>query len=105
MAQVIASVVDDGEFMEYFALGESIICGFARVDGETVDIRQPADGLADIESSEAARFDAYAPFQHPATGLCYGFFSSVDQSMKALFAAPSCCTFRSDRSSYPDHYP
>ena len=62
MAQVIASVVDDGEFMEYFLhWAKSIICGFARVDGKTVGIvgNQPMvfAGVFDIESSEkAARF-------------------------------------------------
>ena len=62
MAQVIASVVDDGEFMEYFPhWAKSIICGFARVDGKTVGIlgNQPMvfAGVLDIESSEkAARF-------------------------------------------------
>ena len=62
MAQVIASVVDDGEFMEYFPhWAKSMICGFARVDGKTVGIvgNQPMvfAGVLDIESSEkAARF-------------------------------------------------
>lgn len=62
MSQVIASVVDDGEFMEYFPhWAKSMICGFARVDGKTVGIvgNQPMvfAGVLDIESSEkAARF-------------------------------------------------
>lgn len=39
MSQVISAVVDDGEFMEYFPhWAKSIICGFARVDGQTVGV-------------------------------------------------------------------
>ena len=62
MKQVIASVVDDGDFMEYHAAwGKSITCGFARVDGRAVGVvgNQPMmlAGVLDIESSEkAARF-------------------------------------------------
>ena len=69
MKQVIASVVDDGDFMEYFPhWAKSIVCGFARVGGRSVGIvgNQPMvlAGVLDIESSEkAARFvrtcDAY----------------------------------------------
>ncbi|MGA0359324.1 MAG: acyl-CoA carboxylase subunit beta, partial [Ilumatobacteraceae bacterium] len=62
MHEVIRSVVDDGEFMEYFPhWAKSIICGFSRLDGQTVGIvgNQPMSfaGVLDIESSEkAARF-------------------------------------------------
>ncbi len=62
MKQVIASVVDDGDFMEYHASwGRSITCGFARVDGRAVGVvgNQPMmlAGVLDIDSSEkAARF-------------------------------------------------
>jgi len=62
MKQVIGSVVDDGEFMEYHsAWGKSITCGYARVDGRAVGVvgNQPMmlAGVLDIESSEkAARF-------------------------------------------------
>ncbi|MGZ0218596.1 MAG: acyl-CoA carboxylase subunit beta [Acidimicrobiales bacterium] len=62
MKEVIGSVVDEGEFMEYHAAwGRSIVCGFGRVDGRAVGIvgNQPAvlAGVLDIESSEkAARF-------------------------------------------------
>ena len=62
MKQVIASVVDDGDYMEFHAAwGRSITCGFARVDGRAVGIvgNQPMmlAGVLDIESSEkAARF-------------------------------------------------
>jgi len=62
MKKVIASVVDDGEFFEYFPhWARSIVCGFSRIDGHTVGIvgNQPMvlAGVLDIESSEkAARF-------------------------------------------------
>ena len=56
------AVVDDGEFFEYFPhWAGSIVCGFARLDGQPVGIvgNQPMvlAGVLDIESSEkAARF-------------------------------------------------
>jgi acetyl-CoA carboxylase carboxyltransferase component len=62
MHKVIASVVDDGEFFEYFPhWAKSILCGFGRIDGRPVGIvgNQPMvlAGVLDIESSEkAARF-------------------------------------------------
>ena len=62
MKKIIASVVDDGEFFEYFPhWAKSILCGFSRIDGQSVGIvgNQPMvfAGVLDIESSEkAARF-------------------------------------------------
>ena len=62
MKKVIAEVVDDGEFFEYFPhWAKSIVCGFSRLDGKTVGVvgNQPMvlAGVLDIESSEkAARF-------------------------------------------------
>ena len=62
MKKVIASVVDDGDFFEYFPhWAKNIVCGFSRLNGETVGIvgNQPMvlAGVLDIESSEkAARF-------------------------------------------------
>jgi acetyl-CoA carboxylase carboxyltransferase component len=62
MKKVIAAVVDDGDFFEYFpSWAPSITCGFARLDGHPVGIvgNQPMmyAGVLDIESSEkAARF-------------------------------------------------
>jgi acetyl-CoA carboxylase carboxyltransferase component len=62
MHQIVKTVVDDGEFFEYFPYwAKSIICGFARVDGHPVGIvgNQPMvlAGVLDIESAEkAARF-------------------------------------------------
>ena len=62
MADVIAEVVDDGDFLEYHSgWARSIVCGFARIDGRTVGVvgNQPMvlAGVLDIESAEkAARF-------------------------------------------------
>ena len=62
MKDVIAEVVDDGDFLEYHASwARSIVCGFARVDGRSVGVvgNQPMvlAGVLDIESAEkAARF-------------------------------------------------
>ncbi len=62
MKQLIAQVVDDGDFFEvhpFWAL--NIVCGFARIDGRVVGVvgNQPQvlAGCLDIEASEkAARF-------------------------------------------------
>jgi acetyl-CoA carboxylase carboxyltransferase component len=62
MRKVVAEIVDDGEFFEYFPnWARNIVCGFARLDGYTVGVvgNQPQNlaGVLDIESSEkAARF-------------------------------------------------
>lgn len=62
MKAVIASVVDDGDFMEYHAgWAQAITCGFARLNGRPVGVvgNQPMvlAGVLDIESaSKAARF-------------------------------------------------
>ncbi len=62
MREVIALVVDDGEFFEvHQAWAPNIVCGFARIDGRPVGMvgNQPQHlaGVLDIESSEkAARF-------------------------------------------------
>ncbi len=62
MKAVIAEVVDDGDFMEYHAnWAKSLVCGFARMDGQPVGIvaNQPLvlAGVLDIESSsKGARF-------------------------------------------------
>ena len=62
MIEVISHCVDDGEFFEYFPhWAKSIVCGFARIDGQAVGVvgNQPKvlAGVLDIESAEkAARF-------------------------------------------------
>ena len=60
MQKVIAEVVDDGEFFEYFPhWAKSIVCGFSRLDGKPVGVmgNQPMAfaGVLDIESSEKAK--------------------------------------------------
>jgi acetyl-CoA carboxylase carboxyltransferase component len=88
MKQVIASVIDDGEFMEYHASwAGSIICGFARIDGMPVGVvgNQPMmmAGVLDIESSEkAARFVRFCDaFNLPLLTFVDvpGFLPGVDQ--------------------------
>jgi acetyl-CoA carboxylase carboxyltransferase component len=59
MKEVIADIVDDGEFFEYFPLwAMNIVCGFARIDGHVVGIvgNQPKvlAGSLDINASEKA---------------------------------------------------
>jgi acetyl-CoA carboxylase carboxyltransferase component len=62
MKKVISSIVDDGEFYEYFPhWAQNIVCGFVRLDGHPVGVvgNQPQilAGVLDIESAEkAARF-------------------------------------------------
>jgi len=62
MKKVIAIVVDNGDYMEYFPhWAMNLTCGFARLDGHVVGIvgNQPQNlaGVLDIESSEkGARF-------------------------------------------------
>ncbi len=62
MKKVIREIVDDGEFFEYHpSWARNIVCGFARINGDSVGIigNQPAmlAGVLDIESSEkGARF-------------------------------------------------
>ena len=88
MKKVIASIVDDGDFFEYFPhWAKSIVCGFSRVDGMAVGVvgNQPMvlAGVLDIESAEkGARFvrtcDA---FNVPLLTLVDvpGFLPGVDQ--------------------------
>ena len=62
MKEVVRRVVDDGEFLEVHArFAENIVCGFARLGGNSVGIvgNQPHSiaGVLDIDSSvKAARF-------------------------------------------------
>jgi acetyl-CoA carboxylase carboxyltransferase component len=59
MKKVVAEIVDDGDFFEYFPMwAMNIICGFARVDGHVVGIvgNQPQvlAGVLDIDAAEKA---------------------------------------------------
>src|SRR5688500_4124921 len=62
MKKVITSVVDDGDFFEYFPhWALNLVCGFARVDGHVIGVMgnqpQVLAGVLDIDSSEkGARF-------------------------------------------------
>ena len=62
MKKIIATIVDDGDYMEYFPhWAMNLTCGFARINGHVVGIvgNQPQvlAGVLDIESSEkGARF-------------------------------------------------
>jgi acetyl-CoA carboxylase carboxyltransferase component len=88
MKKVITSVVDEGDFFEYFpSWARNIVCGFARLNGRPIGIvgNQPMvlAGVLDIDSSEkAARFvrtcDA---FNIPLLTLVDvpGFLPGVDQ--------------------------
>ncbi len=93
MRKVISSVVDDGDFFEYFPhWAQNIVCGFARLGGDSVGIvgNQPMffAGVLDIESSEkAARFvrtcDA---FNIPLVTFVDvpGFLPGVDQEYNGI---------------------
>jgi len=59
MKKVIAAIVDDGEFYEYFPhWAQNIVCGFVRLDGHPVGVvgNQPQilAGVLDIDSAEKA---------------------------------------------------
>ncbi len=93
MRKVVSTVVDDGDFFEYFPhWAQNIVCGFARLNGESVGIvgNQPMffAGVLDIESSEkAARFvrtcDA---FNIPLVTFVDvpGFLPGVDQEYNGI---------------------
>jgi acetyl-CoA carboxylase carboxyltransferase component len=88
MKDVIRSVVDDGDFFEYFPdWAGNIVCGFARIEGRSIGVvgNQPMvlAGVLDINSAEkAGRFvrtcDA---FNIPLLTFCDvpGFLPGVDQ--------------------------
>jgi acetyl-CoA carboxylase carboxyltransferase component len=87
MKKVIAEVMDDGEFFEYFPhWAKSIVCGFSRLNGQSVGVvgNQPMilAGVLDIESSESSPSSTFPAF-------C---LVSI-RSTAALFATvQSCCT-------------
>jgi propionyl-CoA carboxylase beta chain len=90
---VVADVVDDGEFFEYQqAWAQNIVCGFARVDGHTVGIvaNQPKvlAGCLDIDASEkAARFVRFCDaFNVPLVTFVDvpGFLPGTDQEFGGI---------------------
>jgi acetyl-CoA carboxylase carboxyltransferase component len=102
MKKVIASVVDDGDYIEvhpHWAM--NLTCGFARIDGRVVGIvgNQPSvlAGVLDIDSSEKAPASC-APAT-PSTSrsspssTCPGSCPAPTRSTAASSAtAPSCST-------------
>ena len=93
MKQVIETIVDDGEFLEVHPLfAPNIICGFARVEGQSIGVvaNNPMQfaGTLDIDASEkAARFvrtcDA---FNVPVLTLVDvpGFLPGTDQEWNGI---------------------
>ena len=88
MKDIVAEVVDDGEFFEYqAAFAMNIVCGFARVDGHVVGVvgNQPMvlAGTLDIDASEkAARFVRFCDaFNIPLVTFVdvHGFLPGTDQ--------------------------
>ena len=91
--EVIAELVDDEDFFEYSAnWAGSILCGFARIDGQPVGIvaNQPSvlGGVLDIEScSKTARFVRMCDsFGLPLVTLVDtpGFLPGVDQEQGGI---------------------
>ena len=91
MKKVIREVLDDGEFFQYFPhWARSIVCGFGRLDGQSVGVvgNQPMvlAGVLDIESAEkAGPLRAHVRrAQHPAHHLVDvpGFLPGVDQERR-----------------------
>src|SRR5699024_4391914 len=78
MCQVIETIADDGEFVEYLAgWAKDIVCGFIRLGGRSVGVvgNQPAAyaGVLDIEASEKA-----ARFVRPCDGFNVPLLTFVD---------------------------
>ena len=93
MAQIIESVVDDGEFMQvHAAYARNVIVGFARMDGRSIGIvaQQPSHlaGVLDIDAStKAARFVRFCDaFNIPLLTLIDvpGFLPGTDQEFGGI---------------------
>jgi acetyl-CoA carboxylase carboxyltransferase component len=93
MREVLAEVVDDGEFLEVQdAWAGNVVCALARVDGRTVGVvgNQPVvrAGVLDIHASEkAARFVRMCDaFNIPLVTLVDvpGFLPGVDQEHEGI---------------------
>ncbi len=117
MKTVIAAVVDDGDYVEYFPhWAGSITCGFARIDGHPVGIvgNQPMvlAGVLDINSAEkAARFvrtcDA---FNIPLVTFVDvpGFLPGVDQEYGGIIRHGAKLLYaycEATVPAHPDHHP
>ncbi len=91
--EVIYEIVDDGELMEiHSAFARNVICGFARLDGQTIGVvaNQPNHlaGVLDIDASEkAARFVRFCDaFNIPLLTLVDvpGFMPGKDQERSGI---------------------
>jgi acetyl-CoA carboxylase carboxyltransferase component len=110
MTKVIETISDEGEFFEYAPRwAPSIVCGFARLDGQPVGVvgNQPMHlaGVLDIESSEkAARFvrtcDA---FNIPLVTFVDvpGFLPGVDQEHSGIIRHGAKLLYAYCESSVP----
>jgi acetyl-CoA carboxylase carboxyltransferase component len=84
ICDVIAEIVDDGEFLQVHAgWAANVVCALARLDGHVVGIVANQPGVLDIEASEkAARFvQTCDAFNIPLVTLVDvpGFLPGVDQ--------------------------
>ncbi|GAA0996649.1 MULTISPECIES: acyl-CoA carboxylase subunit beta [Streptomyces violaceusniger group] len=93
MREVIAEIVDDGDFMEVHAQwGANLVCALGRLDGEVLGVvaNQPAAlaGVLDITASEkGARFVQFCDaFNIPLLTLVDvpGFLPGVDQEHEGI---------------------
>ena len=117
MKKVIAAVVDDGEFFEYFPhWAQNIVCGFARLDGQPVGIvgNQPMvlAGVLDIESlREGGPLRAHLRrLQHPARHLRRRARLPARRRPGVRRHHPprrqaALRLLRGDRAPHPDHHP
>ena len=109
MAQVIASVVDDGEFMEYFPhWAKSIICGLlvstARRSALLATSRWCSPACLTL-SHQRKRHDSCAhatrsTSRYSSLLMCPGSSPVSTKSMKALFATAPSCYMRSAKRPF-----
>ena len=103
MKKVIAAVVDDGDFFEYFPLwaGSNIVCGFARLDGHPVGIvgNQPMvlAGVLDIDAprrppASCARATRSTSRSSPSSTCPASSPASTRSTAASSATAPSCST-------------
>ena len=103
MRKVVTTIVDDGDFFEYFPhWAQNIVCGFARLGGESVGHRrQPAHVLRRrARHRVVGEGGAVRPYlrcvQHPADHVRGRAGVPARVSIRSTTAssatAPSCCT-------------
>jgi propionyl-CoA carboxylase beta chain len=110
MKQVIAKVVDDGEFLEVQPLfAENVVCGFARLGGHSVGIvgNQPRSlaGVLDIDASvKAARFVRFCDaFNIPLLTFVDvpGFLPGTDQEWNGIITEGAKLLYAYAESTVP----